>query len=36
MKFIEKHDPYLIIIGANNLKSRLIKEQITFKFTKKS
>ena len=29
MKFIEKHDPYLIIIGANNLKSRLIKEQIT-------
>ena len=29
MKFIEKHDPYLIIIGANDLKSRLIKEQIT-------
>ena len=29
MKFILKHDPNLIIIGANDLKSRFIKDQIT-------
>ena len=29
MKFIEKHDPNLIIIGANDLKSRFIKDQLS-------
>jgi len=29
MKFIEKHAPNLIVIGANDLKARFIKEQIT-------
>ena len=29
MKFIEKHDPNLIVIGANDLKSRFIKDQIS-------
>ena len=36
MKFLEKHDPNLIIIGANDLKARFIKDQIVSIISHKS